>query len=380
MFIINEKIIFKKFLTKNSYFFLLASFSVSFIVWVIQAVNNLDIVSEDGHSFLIYFYYSLLIFPKIFGKILPVIFFTSLFYTLVKYENNNELKMFWIFGVNKVKFYNVVLKYTVLFFFLQLFMASYLGPHLQNKARNYIKDSTLDFFPSLFQEKKFIDTVDKLTIFIESKNSYNQFSNIYLKDETNKHPRIIFAKTGSLFFENNQRILRLIDGKFINLNNSKNITSFNFAETDFNLSKFTTKTTTHIKLQEMKISILLKCINYILIKNKEYDNKKINCQKSSLSEIQSETYNRIFKPLYLFLLTSIAIFLLTSNNENKNFKVLKSLVFFFGIITIVISEISSDYSGKGSLNMLICILFPVIMSLILYFIFYKNINPKNFKP
>ena len=84
MFIINEKIIFKKFLTENTYFFLLASLSMSFIVWVIQAVNHLDIVSEDGHSFLIYFYYMLLNLPKVFGKILPTMFFTSLFYTLIK--------------------------------------------------------------------------------------------------------------------------------------------------------------------------------------------------------------------------------------------------------------------------------------------------------
>ena len=55
MFIINEKILFKKFLAENTYFFLLTSLSVSFIVWVIQAVNNLDIVAEDGHSFFIYF-------------------------------------------------------------------------------------------------------------------------------------------------------------------------------------------------------------------------------------------------------------------------------------------------------------------------------------
>ncbi len=378
MFIINEKIIFRKFLAENTYFFLLAAFSMSFIVWVIQAVNNLDIVSEDGHSFLIYFYYTLLVFPKIFGKILPIIFFTSLYYTLIKYENNNELKIFWINGINKVKFYNIILKYTVVFFFIHVFISSYLGPHLQNKARNYIKSSTLDFFPSLFQEKKFIDTVDKLTIFIESKNSNNEFTNIYLKDETNINPRIIFAKKGFLLSSDNQRVLRLIDGKFINMNYSKTTTSFNFEKTDFNLSKFLTKTTTHRKLQEMEISTLLMCVNYTLIKKEIYNNKNINCNSDSFNEIMSEVYNRIFKPLYLFLLSSIVIFLLTSNNENKNFKKIKSFVFLLGIITIVVSEITVDYSGKANLNTLVSILFPLLMFLILYILFYKKVNYKKY--
>ena len=84
----NEKIVFKKFLSDNTYFFLLCSISLSFIVWIIQAVNFLDFISEDGHSFDIYFYFTVLNFPKIFKNILPIIFFISLFYTISKYEDN----------------------------------------------------------------------------------------------------------------------------------------------------------------------------------------------------------------------------------------------------------------------------------------------------
>ena len=110
------------------------------------------------------------------------------------------------------------------------------------------------------------------------------------------------------------------------MNYSKTTTSFNFEKTDFNLSKFLTKTTTHRKLQEMEISTLLMCVNYTLIKKEIYNNKNINCNSDSFNEIMSEVYNRIFKPLYLFLLSSIVIFLLTFNNEKKNFKKIKSFV------------------------------------------------------
>ena len=373
MFIINEKIIFKKFLTENTYFFLLASFSMTFIVWVIQAVNQLDIVSEDGHSFLIYFYYMLLIFPKTFASILPTMFFITLFYTLVKYENNNELKIFWINGIDKIKFYNVILRYTFVFFLIQLFITSFLAPEFQNKARNYIKDSTLDFFPSLFQEKKFIDTVDKLTIFIEYKSANNKFKNIYLKDETNKFPRIIIAKTGELVLSGQNKFLRLRDGKFINMNKSKS-TIFNFDRTDFDLSKFLTKSITTRKLQETKIKVLLSCANLMLIKNKIPKESIVNCNKESIDEILQEIYKRAFKPIYLFLLTAILIFLLVSNVEKKNYKFLKVSVFSFGILVIIISEISINFITYSFLKILITISIPLIVLLILYFIFYKKIT------
>ena len=376
MFIINEKILFKKFLAENTYFFLLTSLSVSFIVWVIQAVNNLDIVAEDGHSFFIYFYYIALIFPKILGKILPVIFFISLFYTLTKYENNNELKIFWINGINKITFYNVILKYTFIIFIIQVFITSVLGPNLQNKARSYIQNSTIDFFPSLFQEKKFIDTVEKLTIFIQSKKSSNEFNNIYLKDDTNTYPKIITAKKGFLILKDNNKILRLLEGKFIYVNRSGSATSFNFDKIDFDLSKFLTKTTTHKKIQEIDISKLVMCVNHILIK-KEITYNDIYCNQESIKEISSEVYNRLFKPLYLFLLSSIVIFLLTSSYEISNFKKIRLLIFYLGIFAIIISEISVNYSGKSDLSMLVAIFFPLILCIILFTLFYKKTNYKN---
>lgn len=379
MVIFNEKIVLSKFLSDNNYAFLLSSLSITFVVWTIQAVNNLDIVSEDGHSFLIYFYYTLLLLPKIFSNLLPVIFFTTLFYNIIKYENNNELKIFWINGISKVQFYNAILKYTLVFFFIQVSLTSFLVPHLQNKGKEYIKESTLDFFPSLFQEKKFIDTVSKLTIFIESKNSNGEFYNIYLKDETNKYPRIIIAKKGQLLIVKDKRFLRLLDGKFININELGVVTVFDFKKTDFNLSKFLTKTTTYAKLQERKTTQLLSCLNNILIKNKPDINKGINCNFDSIKDIMSEIYKRIFKPLYLFLLSSIAIFILTSNNEEKKFKKTTMFVFLLGIISIVVSEISVDYSGKNNINMLVTIFFPLFIFLVLYVLFYKRVTYSNFK-
>ena len=60
-----KKIIFKNFLTETTQFFLLSSCAVTIIVWVIQAVNYLEFVTEDGHSFKVYFLYTIYSLPKI---------------------------------------------------------------------------------------------------------------------------------------------------------------------------------------------------------------------------------------------------------------------------------------------------------------------------
>ena len=85
-----KKIIFKSFLNETTGFFILTSCCVTIIVWVIQAVNYLDFVTEDGHGFKIYFLYTILSLPKIFNKLVPFMFFFSLFFELIKYEEQNQ--------------------------------------------------------------------------------------------------------------------------------------------------------------------------------------------------------------------------------------------------------------------------------------------------
>ena len=104
-----NKLIFRKLSFDILSFFIISSLSITLIVWVIQAVNFLDIVSEDGHSLKIYFGYTILNLPKIFSRILIFIFFISAFYIINKYEDNNEILVFWTNGIKKINFINFIL-------------------------------------------------------------------------------------------------------------------------------------------------------------------------------------------------------------------------------------------------------------------------------
>ena len=97
-----KKIIYRKFLYDCLVFFLISTLSASVIIWVMQAVNYLDIITDDGRDTIVYFSYSLLNFPKIISKIFPFTFFFSFSYIIAKYELSNELMIYWNFGVQKI--------------------------------------------------------------------------------------------------------------------------------------------------------------------------------------------------------------------------------------------------------------------------------------
>jgi len=155
-----KKLLFAHFLKDTFFFFILMTLTLGLIVWVIQAVNYLDFITEDGHGFFVYFSYTFFNFPKIIHRILPFIFFVSLFYQINRYELKNELIVYWTAGVSKLQFIKVILSFSLFFMIFQIIMGSYISPKGQDKARNFIRNSNIDFFPSLFQEGKFIDVVE----------------------------------------------------------------------------------------------------------------------------------------------------------------------------------------------------------------------------
>ena len=152
-----KKILFRKLLTDCLLFFLIALISASIIIWVFQAVNYLDIMVEDGRDYLVYIKYSLLNFPKIITKIFPFALFFSFFYIFSKYELNNELMIFWNYGVNKIVLINFFLKFSFLIMLIQMLMTSYIVPISQNISRDLITSSDVDFFESFIKPKKFND-------------------------------------------------------------------------------------------------------------------------------------------------------------------------------------------------------------------------------
>ena len=116
-----KKILFRKLLSDYMSFFFVALISSSIIIWVFQAVNFLDIMIEDGRGYLTYIKYSLLNFPKIVSRLFPFVLFFSLFYVTIKHEFNNELLIFWNFGINKIEIINFILKFSFILFFISNF-------------------------------------------------------------------------------------------------------------------------------------------------------------------------------------------------------------------------------------------------------------------
>ena len=367
-----KKIIFKNLLKEIWIFFVVSILTLTLIIWVVQAVNYLDIVTEDGHSFKIYFYYSFLSIPKLLSRTFLFVFFLSVFYVVANYEEKGQLLIYWTHGVSKKEFINRIVKFSIIFLIIKIIISVLVVPYSLDKSRSFIRSSNLDFFPNLIKPKKFIDTVENLTIFIESKSVNGSYKNIILKDSTNlANSQIIIAKSGRIVLENNQKLLILNDGQIIQTNakskTKKNSTSFYFTETKFDLEKYSTKTTKYPKIQELETFKLIQCTNN-LINNKKNKKKfkNFNCNQDFLSNMTQELLKRIYLPIYIPLLALIGSLLVLKSKNSYDYSSFKFKIFSIGILYLVISEISLNFTGTNNVYNLIFLFFPIISFLLIY--------------
>jgi len=373
-----KKLIFRKFLLDIFSSFVVLLFSFSVIVWVIQAVNYLDFISEDGHGFKVYFLYTLFNFPKILSKLFLISLFISLFYIILKYEHDNELSIYWSVGISKVNFVNKVFKFSILLLILQLFFTLYISPKSQNIGKSFVRMSNIDFFPSLIKEKKFIDTLSNLTIYVdEQSNNKKKFKNILIKDQkqsANEY-QIIFANEGEIISINNVNYLILKKGEIFTNTNNKDFSNFKFENFEFNLSKFGSKTTIIPKIQENKSSNIIKCyLNNSNINKKFYINyDELRCDEKGKKDIIQEIFKRFYQPFFIPILCLIACLQIINNKFNNYYTFYKIMIFIFGFLTLFISEILIKYTGNNITQDIIVFIFPFILFLLTYlFILKKN--------
>ena len=378
-----KKILFRKLLIDCFVFFLICLVSLSVIIWVFQAVNYLDLMIEDGKDHLTYLTFTILNFPKIFTKILPFSIFFGFLFIISKYELNNELMIFWNFGVNKINLINFFLIFSIFILMVHIVLTAIIVPLTQKQARTLIKNSNVNILNSFIKEKKFIDTVKGLTIYVEGKDSDGILKNIYLKKQSDSQNfQITYSKTGKFENINNSNNLLLYNGETINFFGD-NITNFSFSKSNFNLENLETNSITHSKTQELSTVDLINCAKYFFNIDEKLINDQLikidNCTKANLINIYKELYKRFIIPIYTPVLIMTSLMLIIYSKENINYIKYRNILFVLGLGVIIFSETTLRFVGENLIINLNLILIPFLILMLFYFIYFYQFTFRKMK-
>tara|TARA_Y100000590_G_scaffold369452_1_gene430713 strand:- start:1884 stop:2954 length:1071 start_codon:yes stop_codon:yes gene_type:complete len=354
-------------------------FALAAVVWTIQAVNYLDLITDDGHTFTIYFFYSFLTLSKVLTKLIPFCFLLAIILTILKMEKDNELIVLWTSGLNKIHIVNLIFRISLIIMLLQLFLTSVINPTLLNFSRALLKNSQLEFIPSLLKEKQFNDTIDNLTIFVNKKDKNKVYQNIFIRDEGNVLSSIgesstIIAKSG--YMSEDEKNLILFDGNIQKLEKDGDVNIVKFEKTVLNLTGMSTKSISEPKIQETSTKSIILCIQ-----KKNIGKHNCDDDKKSLMDIKIEFNKRFGMPFYIPLIALVCCFLLASRKDRKFFYLNKYIYFGISFIILTLAEILVRYSGESFNHTVFYYMIPVLVAPIFYFALtrafkYENLTQK----
>jgi len=368
--------IYKYFFSEFIRYFIAILFAFTAVIWTIQAVNFLDLVTDDGHAFKIYLSYSILTLPKVITKLIPFTFLFASALTILKMEKDNELIILWTSGLNKIHIVNLIFRISLIIMFFHHIMASIINPETLFFSRNLLKNSQLQFIPSLLKERKFNDTIQGLTIFVDKKNDNGNYENIFIRDDGRILTQIsngsstIFAKSG--YISDDEKHLILQNGNIQKLENGKSLSFIIFEKTSINLSGLSTKTISEPKIQETPTLEIIYCMNN---KNK----LKHNCSRheKNLRDTKAEINRRFGMPIFIPLVSLISCFLLQSRKEEKIPGSRKYIYLSLGFIVLIVSEITVRYSGTSWNHTIAYYLMPILLLPIVYLLLLKTFKYEN---
>ena len=371
-----KKTIYKYFFNEFVIYFTIILFALAAVVWTVQAVNYLDLVTEDGHAFTIYFFYSFLTLSKVLTKLIPFCFLLAVILTIIKLERDNELIVLWTSGLNKIHIVNLIFRISLLVMLLQLLLTSIINPVLLNLSRTLLKNSQLQFIPSLLKEKKFNDTINNLTIFVNEKDKNQVYKNIFIRDDGSVLSSIgslsstIIAKSGYMSVD--EKNLILFDGNIQRLNKDGDVNIIKFQKIILNLSGMSTKSISDPKIQETPTMQIMRCLQKknIIVHNCD-DSKK------SLMDTKIEFNKRFGMPIYIPLISLVCCFLLASRKDKKMYYLNKYIYFFIGFLILTFAEIIVRYSGTSWNSLFVYYLIPIGASPLFYFALLRAFKYEN---
>jgi lipopolysaccharide export system permease protein len=335
----------------KAYFFVLIVFTI--LLWITQSGRLIYLITDNGLSFQNFVNYIFLQLPKIASQLMLISIVISFFISIIKLHSSKEIEIYLLSGISKKYIIKIVIKISLFFSLLAILFYFYLAPLSSLKSRQILANSEFSVINNLVKKNNFNSVLKNLTIFVHKNDNRGNLEKIFIFEDN----KTIISKKGRVLNINEKNFLELTDGIIHQKNEDNDISTIKFKTTLYDFTKYQTNVVTYPKLQERDFFWVLK-------------NYKANNDPDYLYEINK----RIFKPLFIPLISILCCFILYSNNEKINLHKLRIIIFCFCVILIISIEILLNLSILNIYLKYFLYVLPFVGSVLSYYLLSRFLN------
>ena len=179
--------------------FLVILVSLTAVIWVTQALHDIDLITSQGQSILVFIGITGLIIPLLVLVIAPIALLIAVAHTLNKMSTDSEIIVMNAAGMSPWLLFRAFLSVAVVVSLLVTVVSAYFAPKGLRMLRDSLTEVRADVVTNLVQPGRFVPIENGVTIRIRERHSNGQLAGIFLDDQRDPEQRVtMIADTGDL--------------------------------------------------------------------------------------------------------------------------------------------------------------------------------------
>jgi lipopolysaccharide export system permease protein len=226
--------------------FLMVLVSLTSIIWVTQALREIDLMTSQGQTILVFVGITSLVIPQLVMLIAPIAFLIAVVHLLNKLATDSEIIVMNSAGMSPWRLLRAFAAAALVVSAMVAFVSTYLSPKALRELRSWATAVRADLVTNIVQPGRFIAIEPRLIFHLRERQANGLLRGILLDDRRDPNEEMTFlADRGEIVKDDNGTFLVLLDGSLQrHQSTQRDPTIVNFDRYPFDLSQFSGGATT----------------------------------------------------------------------------------------------------------------------------------------
>lgn len=193
--------------------FAIVLLSLTAVIWVTQALRDIDIMTSQGQTILVFIGITGLIIPLLVLVIAPIALLIAVAHSLNKLSTDSEIIVMNAAGMSPWILFRAFLNVAIVVSILVASISAYFAPKGLRMLRDWLTEVRANVVSTIVQPGRFTSMESGVTIHIKERRTNGQLIGIFLDDRRNPKERLtVIADTGDLIDNDKGTFLVLQQG------------------------------------------------------------------------------------------------------------------------------------------------------------------------
>ncbi len=223
--------------------FALILISLTAFIWITQALREIDLMTNQGQTVLVFIAMTGLLIPVLVLIIAPIALMIAVTYALNKFNADSEFVIMSAAGMSSWRVFAPFLATAMVVSLLVGVVGAYVAPKGLRELRNWAAKVRADLVTTIVQPGRFTTIERGLTFHVRERQANGQLVGVFIDDRRDPKERATFlAERGEILENERGTYLILVNGNVQREEAAKDPTMVDFDRYAFDLSRFNAAT------------------------------------------------------------------------------------------------------------------------------------------